>query len=94
MLWSLSQIPDFVDEDYYEYGVQYSFLNIPLYTRLANIPMDVILYKDLFIQLNDPNDHDTVDSICNDFISTNSDFECYKRYEQGGDSGGSSLDTS
>ena len=95
LLWSLSQTPDFIDESSTDGAeLQYPFLNIPLYTRLVNIPMDTVDYKNLFIQLNDPNDHATVDSICDDFISTNADFECYKGYEQDGGSGGSSLDTS
>ena len=45
LLWSLSQTPDFVDEISID-GVelQYPFLNIPLYTRLVNIPMDTVYY--------------------------------------------------
>ena len=37
MLWSLSETPDFVDEDYFD-GDNFmsSFISIPLYSRLGN----------------------------------------------------------
>ena len=38
--------------------------SIPNYSFWTNTTMDEIPYYNLFIQMNDPDDHTTIDNIC------------------------------
>ena len=41
--------------------------------------------------MNEPGDHATIDSLCNDIVATEPNLECYKKYD---DSSDGSVDTS
>lgn len=70
-------------------------MSIPLYTRYSNSTMDEVVYNDLIIQMNDPDDHHTIDNICTELEQHFRRLAiCEKKYVVDGEGGGSSLDTS
>ena len=58
MLWMTKYDPTYV---YYPYGYFWGVTSIPLYSFLANTTMPEISMRKLIIQMNDPDDHATID---------------------------------
>lgn len=60
-LWSSADIPPFVDliEDDY----RFQLINLPVFMRMANVTMDDLTMSNLIIQMNDPEDHTTIDNL-------------------------------
>ena len=65
--WAQYTRPLFSVTDYPSFVVIWdplSITSIPYYSLVTNTTMDEIPYYNLFIQMNDPDDHTTIDSIC------------------------------
>ena len=44
----------------------FSFVSIPVYSRIGNCTMDRVPYSTLMIRMNNPSDHATIDAICSE----------------------------
>ena len=59
-----------------------SITSIPYYSLVTNTTMDEIPYYNLFIQMNDPDDHTTIDSICTSLSEAAPGVSIQKTYDK------------
>ena len=77
VIFTVSQKPDFGTG-----GIDWFFLNLPIFSYMTEIPLDEIAYLYLIVRVTDPEDYDLIDAIANDFTkSVNSGVRIFKAYK-------------